>query len=751
LTDFSKNSPSDKPDSLWHSHREKIAWFILVLDLIITVLFWNSVKNAVYQDALTRFSFRAEGIRAALEERMITYEQVLRGGVGFFEASNKVTRAEWKKYVETLQINKSFPGIQGIGFSLRIAPEDLDKHIQKIRAEGFPQYKIRPEGEREEYTSIIYLEPFTERNKSAFGYDMFSQSVRRTAMEKARDTGDTAISGKVVLVQETEEDVQSGVLVYLPLYNKGLPLETLEQLRTALKGYVYSPFRIKDLMHGILGPRAQDIAFEVYDGNEISEASMMYDSHGVATWKENSQGSGDNIFHMFAETKILDLYGHRWSLRLVSLPQFEASAKNHQSTFVLILGGLFSALCFFVIHGAFTTRRQAIQEANEMSRSLKTNEERLSFALEGTNEGLWDWNVQTGEVFFSHRWKSMLGYEPHELEGHVNTWEKIVHPDDKQWVMDVLKEHLDGKSTAYETEHRVKTKSGEYIWILDRGKVIHRDGNGEPLRATGTHTDITERKKVEEELIKHQNNLEDLIEERTTHLKKSQSKMMHMEKLSALGKLTGSIAHEFNNPIYGMKTLLENISDEAKLDEEHSRFLDIAIKECDRMANLVHKLQGFYKPSLAVKGPESINHIIENVLTLTHKKIQVRHIILKKHLSENLPEVHCVGDQIQQVLLNIVQNAEESIPEGNSGGEIVITTKKEGTYVNIIVEDSGCGISTETMRTIFDPFFTTKPDVKGTGLGLSVSHGIIKDHGGEIRVDSKINKGTTFTVVLPIE
>jgi len=129
--------------------------------------------------------------------------------------------------------------------------------------------------------------------------------------------------------------------------------------------------------------------------------------------------------------------------------------------------------------------------------ALGVSEERLKFALEGSNDGLWDWNVVSGDMYFSPRWQTMLGYRPGEVEGHARTRERMIHPDDKPEVMKVLREHLKGRTATYETEHRVRTRSGDWLWILDRGKVVERDDIGRPLRTVGTITDISERKRVE--------------------------------------------------------------------------------------------------------------------------------------------------------------------------------------------------------------------------------------------------------------
>lgn len=621
MSDFTQNKLLKTKDSLWNRHREKFAWFILILNFIITLLFWDAVNDIHFKEAETRFAFRTEGIRAAIEERMMTYEQVLRSGIGLFKSSEEVTRSEWKDFVKTLQIENRYPGIQGIGFSLKITPEQKEEHIRKIREEGFPDYKIKPEGEREEYTSIIYLEPFTVRNQQAFGYDMFSQSVRRQAMTMARDTGDTIISGKVILVQEIDDDVQSGFLVYLPLYKKGQPVNTPEQRREALVGYVYSPFRAKNLMLGILGSGENDIHFEVYDGNEINSSTLMYKhTHEV------SQTTSNIPSPLFEETKILNLYGHQWSLRFTSLPDFDASIESDQSIFVLALGGIFSLLCFIVIRGAFTTRRQALQFAKNMS---------------------------------------------YELEKNVA------------------------------------------------------------------------------ELELHQDHLEDLVEKRTVALKESQDALHHADKLSTLGKLVGSVAHEFNNPLYGVINIVEELEGDHLSPGEREKYSQVAKKECWRMAKMIKNLQDFYKPSEGIISSINLHNVVDEVLVIIGKDIKNKGIKVTKNYIKNLSRIKAVEDQIKQVVINLVQNSADSFSE-SSGGDIIFSTEQNETNVSLTIQDNGKGIAKESLKVLFEPFYTTK-GIKGTGLGLSVSYGIIKKHGGDIQVESELGIGTTFTITLPVK
>jgi len=376
---------------------------------------------------------------------------------------------------------------------------------------------------------------------------------------------------------------------------------------------------------------------------------------------------------------------------------------------------------------------KANQKLNEITAELQINEERTKFALDATTNGFWDWNLETDEVFFSDTWMESLGYKPGDLDPSLDSWKKLVHPLDMPKVMAALTPHLEGKTPFYQCENRLLSKSGDWRWNLDRGKVVKRNAKGDPIRMVGSDTDITEWKKSEEEL------------------KKSQDRILHMEKLSALGKLTGSIAHEFNNPIYGTKIILEQLRDEAHLSDQQQNGLKLAIKECYRMADLIAKLRDFYQPTSKKRERVDTHDLLFDVLLLMKNKLKEKKITVVNEFAETLPEVIVVGDQIKQVLLNVIQNAEDSFLDSSIKNEIRIKTEVSGSNLCVHVQDNGIGISKEYIKNIFDPFFTTKAAVKGTGLGLSISHGIIKDHGGSIEVKSKFGKGSTFSIKLPIK
>jgi PAS domain S-box-containing protein len=233
-----------------------------------------------------------------------------------------------------------------------------------------------------------------------------------------------------------------------------------------------------------------------------------------------------------------------------------------------------------------------------------------------------------------------------------------------------------------------------------------------------------------------------------TEEKQLQAQLLHAEKLSAIGKLSASIAHEINNPLFGIRNVLERLREKAALSEDNREYADLAVQECDRIRDLIKDLQNFNRPTSGMMTPVNLTKAIDHILLLSKKGMEGKRITVKTHYAGDLGEVMAIADQIKQVLLNLLNNAMEAI---TMGGEITITTQKVGTQAMISIADSGSGIQPGDLNHIFEPFFTTKPAVKGTGLGLSVTYGIIKHHGGDIHVHSEAGKGTTFTITLPIE
>jgi diguanylate cyclase (GGDEF)-like protein len=287
-----------------------LAVAVLGLGLLASLFTAWQVKENIDHEALAAFTKVCDEVTLKVNERLTAYALLLQGGQALFAASESVERDEWRAYVNTVRAEAIVPGHQGLGFSLLIAPEDLAGHEAAVRDEGFPDYRVKPPEPREVYSSIVYLEPFAGRNLRAFGYDMFSEPVRRAAMEKARDTGLAALTGKVILMQEEDHDVQPGALMYVPVYRPHAPVDTVAERRRALLGWVYSPYRMHDLMTGIipdwqiLGDDLVDL--HVYDGDRPDPDNLLFDSD-----PSGAVHGRQSILHT---ERTIDFNGHHWLL-----------------------------------------------------------------------------------------------------------------------------------------------------------------------------------------------------------------------------------------------------------------------------------------------------------------------------------------------------------------------------------------------------------------------------------------------------
>ncbi|MBS1140428.1 MAG: hypothetical protein H6R13_1881 [Proteobacteria bacterium] len=319
----------------------------------------QTTEAQIYQ----RFLNRAEQERSNIHFRLEVHAQVLRGAAALFHASDHVDRHEWRDYVANLQLEKTLPGIQGVGFSQMIAPRDKADHEHAMRAGGFPDYAITPAGQREQYSSIIYLEPFTGRNLRAFGYDMFAEPVRRDAMEYARDYGEPALSGKVTLVQEAGVDVQPGFLIYVPVYRASMPHDTTEERRKALLGFAYSPFRAQDLMHSAISPDNKDVEVELYDG-KISPEHLLFDSHAD---QGNTMRGRQHVTHS------IEFGGHQWTALFRSRPEFDSVTQSQLPASIALIGTLIGLMSFF-----WLLRKSRFQQSiTAYADRLEENETRL--------------------------------------------------------------------------------------------------------------------------------------------------------------------------------------------------------------------------------------------------------------------------------------------------------------------------------------------------------------------------------------
>ena len=385
-------------------------------------------------------------------------------------------------------------------------------------------------------------------------------------------------------------------------------------------------------------------------------------------------------------------------------------------------------------------------ERSRAEAALRASEERWMFALEGGGDGVWDRNIQTGEIVYSRRYKEMLGYAEDEFENRREEWDRRIHAEDKARVMAELQAYLDGKSPEYATEFRMQCKDGSWKWILARGMVGRRDAEGRPLRIIGTHSDVTKRKQAE------------------AARRELEAQLRESQKMEAIGTLAGGVAHDFNNIL---AAILGNAA-LAKKDVAAGRpaaalvSLDEIDKAGGRGRTLVQQILAFSRRQPQDFRVQALRPLVEEALRLLRATLPAG-VEIGIALADAPLDVRADATQIGQVLMNLCTNAWHAL-EGRSGRievglvEVLVDAGRgrqvdgvaSGRYARIRVSDDGCGMDEATQARIFEPFYTTKSVDQGTGLGLAVVHGIVKAHQGAIMVQSAPGKGTRVDVYLPL-
>lgn len=466
-----------------------LPWLILLASLSATWMLWNGAQEQARRELQAEFDYNVQAAIRDVETRMEAYKLLLHGLQGLFSSSAEVSRNEFRAYVESLDIKTRFPGILGVGYSMIVPQEDRAAHEDEMRRQGFPDYAIRPAGQRDPVTTIVYIEPQAGSNLRALGFDMLSDPVRRAAMERAGTQNKAALTGKLVLQQDAGDGAHPGFVMFLPILGSACPSDRAP----TVTGWVHAHFRADDLMAVMTARHQQKIGLAIYDGTEISEQNLLSATAGFAA-------AGDARASAPRVTRQIMVAGHPWTIETRALPGLEARFDRTRPRVILFGGIGISLLLALVIQMLIQGRAQALRLAREMNSALITSEFRWKYALEGAGEGVWDWDISTDQMFLGPRLHAMLGYAEDELGNDFSAWERLLHQDDRNAVIEALDAYLEDRSPKYEAEARLRGKGGEWKWILMRGIVVSRDAQGKPLRMIGTHADITERHMKDETL-----------------------------------------------------------------------------------------------------------------------------------------------------------------------------------------------------------------------------------------------------------
>ena len=710
------------------------ALVLFALSLVLTFIAWQTSDVQQERRLQERFEFQAAEVTTSIVRRLHAYEQVLRSGAGLFDVGAAAAgRAEWRRFAEAQRLDVYYPGIQGFGVSLVVRPEGLAAHEAAIQAEGFSGYRVRPPGPRDLYSSIVYLEPFGGRNLRAFGYDMFSEPVRREAMTRARDTGESAFSGIVTLVQETETDVQRGFLAYVPFYAPGLPLGNPAARQAALRGWVYAPFRANDLMRGILGGNEGGIDIHIYDGTAAEPAALLYDSSAAL-----GGDAGGRIQAGRRHTERIEIGGRRWTLVFVGLPAFEASERTSLPALIGVLGLLVDTLLFAGTFALLRARQREQEWRHELLDERSAIDRRFRLALDATRSGVWEYYPASSRWELGVELARLIGYKA-EAVSHLShgTWMNSVAGRDLPKVVAWTRRLIDRRIAEAEADtirFHCRRPDGVVLTLEAHGAKQQRPDGEIVLR--GIMRDVTQTAAVE------------------AAMRKSEEEIAAAR---ARQRFLAVVSHEVRTPINGVLGLARLLLD-TKLGEEQRDFAEMIVRSGESMLALVNDILDLSKMEAGKftlePGACDVRELVDDVVAVMGARAAEKRLAVAARVAPDVPaRVTADEARLRQILLNLVGNAVKFTDEGGVTVDVEAGPADGGALVlTFHIADTGPGISEEQRKNLFQEYSQVEDTAArksgGTGLGLAISRKLAVAMGGGAEATSRPGEGSVFVVTV---
>jgi PAS domain S-box-containing protein len=454
-----------------------------------------SISNHVEDElADERFTKVAEAATQSIRSRLEIYADSLRAGGAFYAASEHISRRDWHDYASSLDLLTRYPGINGMGVVLPVAPAEVDRFVAEARADGMPDFSIRaipgtgdPRRAGDDHFVILYIEPVS-LNLPAIGLDLASETNRRRAALESREIGRPQITDPIVLVQDVEK--RTGFLLLVPMYRPGLPIATQADREKAFRGWIYAPFVIEAFFREALGSWDQQVEVEIYNGDRVGAAPAIFSTAAAvqprsAAWKDMSDRS-------------LQIFDHPFTVRIWPGSAFPLES---QRTAVALGAGLvlLSTLLAALIANLQSLKEQATVIARDMTDVLELSNERFELAIAGSQDGIWDWNLEDGKLWVSPRCREMLGYTAVEIADDINAWRVLIHPDDVALTAQATRALVRGQLPRMDIVQRYRHRNGNFVHVHNRALAVYRD-DGRASRIIGALTDITPLLQAEERL-----------------------------------------------------------------------------------------------------------------------------------------------------------------------------------------------------------------------------------------------------------
>ena len=699
-----------------------LALAVLLGSLGIVIALWRVAYQRELEVSRQAFVQDAEAVAERVRQRMVKYELVLRGGSSLFASIARPTPQQWRAYVDQLDIDRRFPAMVGLGFAGYVSQAQMVVLQREWMDSGYGRLEIRPRGVRPHYGPVLYLEPRTQVNADAVGFDMYAEAQRHRAMADAAETASPRLTGPVHLIQDGNQP-RVGMLIYVPVYFGGIEPKSREGRREALLGWVYVPLRADAFVRASLGELdgGPQLSFRIADVSDAVDRPVF------ATAVES--GDAEAAFEHVLE---LDLYGRRWRFDFQSGPMAQAAPQLRSLYWTGALGVLVSLLMYAVASILVRTQSRAQALAERMTEDFRRSEERFRIAVEHSAIG-----------------KALLDREE-RIVGANAALAKIVKRDSDSLLGTMLSSlFAEGDATETVDEHGIRRTNRQ---------IVRQDGDvrevqltfspipgniGQDVTGLVQVEDITERVRAEARVHALNRTLEARVALRTRELSQAN------QELEAFAY---SVSHDLRAPLRAIDGFSRILAERYArvLDEEGVDYLSRVRKAASRMGELIDAL---LKMSRVGRGEMRLERL--DVSRIAAEVVEELRLATPERKVDVViaPDMAVEGDAalVRNLLGNVLGNAWKFTRDRENARVEIGTTGVDEGMVEFYVRDNGAGFTQEYADKLFRPFqrLHRQEEFAGHGIGLASVKRIVERHGGEVRAEGREGEGATFYFTLP--
>ena len=718
-------SSDESPASRRVRYGYPFALLVLVVSLLLVAIAWDHARQREMKLAAEQFRGIAGQQASLVQLHLNSVEMTLRGGASLFAALDRPTPEQWRGYVDALRLQATFPSLVGVGYAASLDEYRLVRLQESWRDEGRGLFELRPRGRRDLYAPILYLEPHTDLNRNAIGFDLYSEAVRQRAMRMAMDSGQSQLSGRITLGRDAAQPSPALVL-FAPVYGQSMEAGSQSTRRGALRGWVFAPFRMEDMLRTALSPARGKMQLRVVDTTNAA--------HDVL-----HQDAGIDGPHTFTHSLTMGFYGRRWRFDFFSGP-IETAAPQLAAIDKLLLAGIAGSLLLFALAWMLaSTEARARRIAADMTQSYRRSEQRFRNAMQysAIGKALLDSNgaiVENNPAF-----GRIFGRVDDALAGR--SLNEFLDDGDTQPLVTSQMEAFDESGGVIRLTRSLRRGDDEVRHVHLTFAPVPNEPGIDVSRLVQVE-DVTERVRAEAAVQALNKTLEARVAARTRELSEANRE---------LESFAYSVSHDLRAPLRGIEGFSRMLGERHAegLDATGRDYLDRVRKGTARMGELIDALLKLARIGRAEPGIVDVDLsalAAEVVAGLADAEPgRVVGVAIQ-------PGMHAQGDRtlLQNLLENLLGNAWK-FTRGRDDARIEFTRQvaAEGREW-FVVRDNGAGFDPDYASKLFKPFqrLHSQEEFPGHGIGLASVKRIVERHGGEIEAEGSPGKGATLRFTL---